>query len=74
MHGNINWEYFPPNAAKPDCAIKGNIIQYTNIKEYALPECNRYSSTIVEKYKGEDWFCTEEEAKKAGYSKSPNCK
>lgn len=60
----------PPN---PKCAIKGNIIQDTKSKEYILPECNMYTSSIIEKYKGEEWFCTEAEAKKAGYIKSPNC-
>jgi len=38
-----------------------------------MPECDRYTLTVVEKYKGEDWFCTEAEAKKAGYVKSKNC-
>lgn len=61
----------PPN---PKCAIKGNIIEHTKNKEYILPECNMYSSSIIERYKGEEWFCSETEAKKAGYIKSKNCK
>ncbi len=61
----------PPNSR---CSIKGNIIQGTNAKEYILPTCNLYNMSVVEKYKGEEWFCTESEAKKAGYTKSPNCK
>ena len=61
----------PPN---PKCPIKGNIIQHGGNKEYTLPSCNLYNLSIVEKYKGEDWFCTEKEAKKAGYVKSDNCK
>jgi hypothetical protein len=60
----------PPN---PKCPIKGNIIHGTNAKEYTMPSCDRYVLTVVEKYKGESWFCTETEAKKAGYIKSPNC-
>jgi len=60
----------PPN---PKCNIKGSIITTTKAKEYTMPECDRYSLTVVEKYKGEDWFCTEAEAKKAGYVKSKNC-
>jgi endonuclease YncB( thermonuclease family) len=61
----------PPN---PGCAIKGNIIHGTNAKEYTMPACDRYALTVVEKYKGEGWFCTEAAAKRAGYVKSPNCK
>lgn len=59
---------------KKDCDIKGNIIQETKNKEYMMPTCKMYSMSIVEKYKGEEWFCTEKEAKKAGYVKSKNCK
>jgi len=61
----------PPN---PKCTIKGSIIQSTKEKEYTMPECPRYALTVIEKYKGEEWFCTEIEAKKAGFTKSPNCK
>jgi len=43
-------------------------------KEYIMPSCNKYTISIVEKYKGEEWFCSEKEAKKAGYVKSKNCK
>ncbi len=61
----------PPN---PKCTIKGNIIQKTDAKEYTMLGCDHYSQSIVEKYRGETWFCTESEAKKAGYVKSSNCK
>jgi micrococcal nuclease len=62
----------PPNQK---CPIKGNIDQKDKkTKTYTMPSCDRYNLTVVEKYKGEDWFCTESEAKKAGYAKSDNCK
>jgi micrococcal nuclease len=61
----------PPN---PKCAIKGSINPATKEKTYTLPDCDRYALTVVEKYKGEDWYCTEKEAQKAGYVKSDNCK
>lgn len=38
-----------------------------------MSECRLYNLSIIEKYKGEEWFCTEKEAKKAGYEKSSNC-
>ncbi len=58
---------------KPKCNIKGNIRDDNNVKTYLLPNCSHYPQTIVEKYKGEDWFCTEKEAKAAGFIKSSNC-
>ena len=60
----------PPN---PKCPIKGNIIHGTNAKEYTMPSCARYALTVVERYKGESWYCTETQAKKAGYVKSSSC-
>lgn len=72
--GIFSSECFQETAPNPKCAIKGNIIQHTNAKEYVLPSCDRYSMSVVEKYHGETWFCTESEAKKAGFTKSPNCK
>ena len=71
--GIFSSECFQVTPQNPKCAIKGNIIQATKAKEYILPACNLYSSSIVERYKGEEWFCTEKEAQKAGYIKSPNC-
>lgn len=61
----------PPN---PKCAIKGSINPATKEKTYTYPSCSRYSLTVIEKYKGEDWYCTEKEARLAGYTKSGNCK
>lgn len=60
----------PPNLK---CAVKGNITQSDGTKVYFVPGCNHYAPTIIEKYKGEDWFCTEKEAKAAGFTKSPEC-
>jgi len=59
----------PPN---PKCVIKANINTEKN-QYYFLPGCKNYAITIVEKYKGEEWFCTEEEAQKAGYTLEPLC-
>jgi len=58
----------------PDCIIKGNIDNnspYT--KRYYYPGCAQYDFVIVEEDMGEAWFCTEEEAQKAGYSKAKSC-
>jgi len=58
------------------CVIKGNIDKnsYTNNKKYYLPGCAQYQFTLVEEDLGEAWFCTEAEAKKAGFVKAETCK
>lgn len=71
--GIFSPECYQTEPTKKGCDIKGNIIHGTNAKEYTMPQCDRYALTVIEKYKGEEWFCTEAEAKKAGYAKSDNC-
>lgn len=61
------------NPDNPDCIIKGNVASRTGEKIYYLPNCSNYGQVIVEKNKGESWFCTEQEAQDAGYTKSVNC-
>ena len=59
-------------APSKDCVIKGNISKnYT--KDYFLPGCPNYKRVIVDVRKGEKWFCSEEEAKKAGWQLSGSC-
>jgi endonuclease YncB( thermonuclease family) len=59
----------PPTA---DCKIKAN--NHNGTKIYFLPSCSNYSNTSVEKDKGDQWFCNESEAIKAGYKKSGDCR
>lgn len=56
---------------KSNCLIKGNINR--SLKSYFLPSCPNYDQTTVDKDRGEAWFCTEVEAKKAGFAKSAGC-
>lgn len=65
--------YQKENTENPDCLIKGNIGKHDRVKVYHLPGCSEYNRTVVELDLGEEWFCTEEEAKKAGYRKSEHC-
>lgn len=60
----------PPD---PKCPIKGNIDDRTKEKTYLVPECRHYSKVIVEKNMGETWFCSEKEAKAAGFSLLGDC-
>jgi endonuclease YncB( thermonuclease family) len=53
----------PPN--RTGCLIKGNISG--NGKIYHLPGSSHYDETRVDASKGERWFCTEREARSAGW-------
>jgi len=62
------------NTNNPQCSIKGNIDKSTDTHIYYVPDCAQYNFTIVEEDIGEQWFCTEAEARKAGYVKSKTCR
>ena len=61
------------NVDNTKCNIKGNIGKHDRKKYYHLPECAEYNRTIIELHLGEQWFCTEKEAIKAGYQKASYC-
>ncbi|MGK7942677.1 MAG: hypothetical protein AB4062_21465 [Crocosphaera sp.] len=58
----------PPN---PRCNIKGNISISTGRKLYHVPGQRDYENTVITTEKGERWFCSEEEAIRAGWTKAP---
>jgi len=60
----------PPN---PNCYLKGNHDQRQNRRLYSYPGCTNYNRTIVGLFEGDQWFCSEAEAKKAGYTRSGDC-
>ncbi len=55
------------------CAVKGNIDDNTQKKIYYLPDCRNYSQVTIDLSTDDQWFCTEEEAAKAGFVKSQTC-
>jgi micrococcal nuclease len=55
----------------PACQIKGNIS--ANGQLYHLPSCPSYDNVVISPDKGEKWFCSEQEAMAAGWSKASNC-
>ena len=62
------------NKENPKCNIKGNFEDKKISKKlYYLPNCAQYEYVIVEKDLGEQWFCDEKEAIKAGYKKAKTC-
>ncbi|MCB1743560.1 MAG: hypothetical protein KDK91_24500 [Gammaproteobacteria bacterium] len=57
----------PPN---PRCVIKGNISIQTGEKIYHVPGQKYYTRTRISPAYGERWFCSEAEARAAGWRKS----
>lgn len=60
------------NPKKPACVIKANVTT-NNIPTYHLPGCNSYTTVDVQLHHGDQWFCTEKEAVKAGFRKAKTC-
>lgn len=60
----------PPD---PKCVVKGNIDKDHGEKIYHFPGCNSYNLVIIEKDRGEAWFCSEKEAQDAGFRRSQQC-
>jgi endonuclease YncB( thermonuclease family) len=57
----------PPNSR---CAIKGNINQRGD-RIYHVPGSDSYDNTVIDERSGERWFCSEAEARAAGW-RAPN--
>lgn len=64
--------YAPEVSNNGECAIKGNI-NSDNEKIYHLPGCGSYEKTNIDEARGEQYFCTEEEARSGGWRKAGNC-
>jgi len=52
------------------CLIKGNISINTGERIYHVPGQHYYLRTRISFWKGERWFCTEAEARAAGWRKA----
>ncbi|MBI3384670.1 thermonuclease family protein [Candidatus Gottesmanbacteria bacterium] len=69
IFGNLCISAIPPDS----CGIKGNIDDNTQKKFYYLPNCNNYSQVIIDLSTEDQWYCSEAEAIKAGFTKSKTC-
>ena len=58
---------------KEKCDILGNIDQSTGKKYYHLPGCYSYGKVRISAERGEQVFCSEMEAKSAGFELVPDC-
>jgi endonuclease YncB( thermonuclease family) len=54
------------NAAPAKCAIKGNIGP-SGAKIYHVPGAHAYEATRIDPATGERWFCSEDDARRAGW-------
>lgn len=61
--------YIKPNVS-PSCRIKGNISINTGERIYHAPGQAYYEDTRISLEHGERWFCTEAEARAAGWRRS----
>jgi hypothetical protein len=52
------------------CNIKGNISEASGERIYHLPGQRYYDATRIAPQKGERWFCSEQDARKAGWRRS----
>lgn len=61
-----------PDVSAPDasCIIKGNISNSGRI--YHMPHNRDYANTRINEARGERWFCTEAEARAAGWRAARN--
>ncbi|MCX7881322.1 MAG: thermonuclease family protein [Patescibacteria group bacterium] len=58
---------------KPGCLIKGNYREADNTRIYHTPDCYNYQKITIRPNSQDRWFCSEEEATKAGFIKSKDC-
>jgi micrococcal nuclease len=62
------------SSSAASCVIKGNIsTDKKKEKIFHVPGCASYKATVIDTAAGERWFCTEKEAKDAGWRKAKNC-
>lgn len=60
------------NPLNQRCNIKANNSKRWG-KIYHTAECKAYHLTDIQLYFGDQWFCTEAEAKKAGFTRGTDC-
>lgn len=84
LGAGASWAVLDPNALSiikdksasvglaPGCDIKGNISINSGERIYHMPGQADYSATIIRPEYGERWFCTEDEARAAGWRKARN--
>ncbi|GJL90605.1 sunset domain-containing protein [Hyphococcus sp.] len=52
------------------CVIKGNVSQNVGARIYHVPGQKYYAGTVISPERGERWFCSESEARQAGWRRA----
>jgi hypothetical protein len=68
--GGLAWRPHTVNVFDAGCAIKGNISRYSGERIYHMPGDTYYDETIINLAAGDRWFCSEDEAKAAGWRRA----
>lgn len=61
------------NTNQSTCQIKGNKANGEGNGIYHRPDCRQHDIVKVQLYLGDQWFCSEQEAKNAGFVPSKDC-
>ena len=64
------YTFIPRASVSPACTIKGNIAIGSGQRIYHMPGQQHYTATTIRPNFGERWFCTEHEARAAGWRKA----
>lgn len=54
----------------PDCRVKGNVSINSGARIYHVPGQEFYAATRISPERGERWFCSEADARKAGWRRA----
>ena len=60
----------PSAALIQGCTIKGNVSINSGERIYHVPGQRDYAGTVISPDYGERWFCSEEEARQAGWRRA----
>ena len=68
--GTGGYAFVPRSLYDPACDIKGNISINSGERIYHVRGQEFYNSTVIRHEYGERWFCSEDEARNAGWRKA----
>jgi hypothetical protein len=70
--GSGGYTLIPRSLYDPACNIKGNISINSRERIYHVRGQEYYAATKIDQRYGERWFCSEQEARAAGWRKARN--
>lgn len=68
--GSGGYSLIPASTYDPACDIKGNVSINSGAKIYHVRGQEYYDETIIRREYGERWFCSENEARAAGWRRA----